>query len=176
MFISMDKRQKALTLTLLATIGAALWLATQDEAPVATDAVEVVTKPRTAQRQQMQAQMRSTLPVLTQQHQAAEMPDSGVDLFKSMQSAAKALQLAKPLAPVEPPAPEAPPLPFTYLGSVDENGKTVFFLAKDQRLYTVHIGDQFDGQYRLDQQNNMRLEITYLPLNIKQTLSMTGAS
>ena len=176
MIVNMDKRQKIMALTLLATIGAALWLAIQDEAPVATDAVEVVTKQRTAKMPKEQATASSKLPVLASQAQPEDAQDSGVDLFKSMQSRAKEMQQAKTLAPVEPPAPEAPPLPFSYLGSVDENGKTVFFLAKDQRLFTLHVGDQFDGQYRLDQQNNMRLEITYLPLNIKQTLSMTGAS
>mgnify|MGYP001233761550 CR=1 FL=1 len=82
-----------------------------------------------------------------------------------------------PPPPKPPPPPTAPPLPFGFMGSYQEaDGKQVFFLTKGENLYTVSSGDVIDGIYRVEAASAGRLELTYLPLNIRQALNMGGAS
>lgn len=82
-----------------------------------------------------------------------------------------------PPPPVVPPPPSAPPLPFTYMGQLREApGQEVVFLVKGDRLYTVAIGDVIDGTYRVDGISAGRLDLIYLPLNIKQSLTLGDLS
>jgi hypothetical protein len=80
-----------------------------------------------------------------------------------------------PPIPVPPPPPTAPPMPFSYLGRYEDGGKLVIFLLKDDRIYTVSEGEVIDNTYRVERLTGGQLEMTYLPLNIKQTISV-GAS
>ncbi|MGA7178379.1 MAG: hypothetical protein WBX11_02165 [Thiobacillaceae bacterium] len=80
-----------------------------------------------------------------------------------------------PPKPVPPPAPTAPPMPFTYMGQYEEGGKLIIFLVKGDRIYTVSEGEVIDDTYRVEHLKDGFLELTYLPLNIKQTIG-TGAS
>ncbi len=164
-----------LALTLLATA----FLASQEE-PADADAIEVVSKPHKPAVAISQPIVSSGLPVLIASKAPALDADNVADLFKSRIVSAKQIAAEKAAAAeaAEPaPAPQAPPLPFIYLGQVNENGKTVYFLSREQLLYTVHAGDMLDGQYRLDEGSQSRLEFTYLPLNMKQTLTLPmGAS
>lgn len=77
-----------------------------------------------------------------------------------------------PAPPVPPPPPTAPPLPFTYLGQFQDGGKAEIFLVKDDRVLTVRQGDIVEGNYRVDGIVGSKLELTYLPLGIKQTLNI----
>jgi hypothetical protein len=77
-----------------------------------------------------------------------------------------------PAPPVAPPPPTAPPLPFTYLGRFQDGGKAEIFLVKDDRVLTVREGDIIEGNYRVDGIVGSRLELTYLPLGIKQALNI----
>jgi len=81
---------------------------------------------------------------------------------------------APPPPPVKlaPAPPSAPPLPFTYLGRYAEAGKTVFLLVKDDRILTVRPGDLIEGNYRVDGIAGSRLDLTYVPLNVKHHLDM----
>ncbi len=82
-----------------------------------------------------------------------------------------------PPPPKPPPPPTAPPLPFSFMGSYQEaDGKQVFFLTKGENLYTVSSGDVIDGIYRVEEASAGRLELTYLPLNIRQAMNIGGAS
>lgn len=75
------------------------------------------------------------------------------------------------IQPQEPPKPTAPPLPFSYVGQMeDENGRVVVYLAHGNRALTVGVGDNIDGHYRLDSIEDAAVQMTYLPLDIKQTL------
>jgi hypothetical protein len=76
-----------------------------------------------------------------------------------------------------PPAPTAPPLPFTYMGQYHDGGAKgmVIFLSGAERVYTVSPGDVIDGTYSVGQVTAGQLELTYLPLNIKQSLNIGGA-
>lgn len=99
--------------------------------------------------------------------------DKPANLFSS-----KSWYVAPPPPPpviVAPAPPTAPPLPFTYLGRYADSGKSVFFLVMGDRVLTVREGDIVEGNYRVDGVVGSALDLTYLPLKIKQTLDMGDA-
>lgn len=75
-----------------------------------------------------------------------------------------------PLPPAPPPAPTAPPLPFTYLGRYEDAPTRLTILVKGDRMYTVSEGDVIEDTYRVERVTPGLVELTYLPLNIKQSL------
>jgi hypothetical protein len=79
------------------------------------------------------------------------------------------------VAPPPPRAapPSAPPLPFVYMGKLAEEGeKIVVLLTKQDRSYAVREGDVLDNAYRVDEIRAPVMILTYLPLNIKQTIQI----
>ena len=67
----------------------------------------------------------------------------------------------------------APPLPFSFFGSLDEKGATRrVFLTKGEQLVIVKANDVVDGRYRVDQITENSVDLTYLPLNQKQSISI----
>lgn len=66
--------------------------------------------------------------------------------------------------------PTAPPLPFIYLGKLLENGQVTIFLARQDKNYSVREGDLIDDVYRVDAIKGPIVEMTYVPLKMKQTL------
>jgi hypothetical protein len=74
-----------------------------------------------------------------------------------------------------PPVPTAPPMPFTYLGLYDGARGKVIMLVKGDQVYTVSVGDVIENTYRVDRVENGIVDLTYLPLNIKQSIT-TGNS
>lgn len=184
MALSVEKKRLILGGTLLLTLGASAWLS-MDQAEEGA-AVGVLAKPTSAKRN---AASELSLPVLASARAVKKSEQQATDAFKShswfVPPPPRPLKPPQPLlAPplplprsvevvVVPPAP--PPVPFTYLGTVQDGGHTVVFLAKGQRLYTVRKGEVFDGQYRLEDEGKGRIELFYLPLNIKQTIVTKGA-
>lgn len=82
-----------------------------------------------------------------------------------------------PPKPAPPPKPTAPPLPFAFMGSYQESdGRQIFFLTRGERLYTVSTGDVIDGIYRVEDVSAGQLGIIYLPLNIRQSMSVGETS
>jgi hypothetical protein len=75
-----------------------------------------------------------------------------------------------PRPPAPPPPPTAPPLPFTYLGRYEDAPTRLTILVKGERMYTVSEGDVIENTYRVERVVPGLVELTYLPLNIKQTL------
>jgi hypothetical protein len=103
-------------------------------------------------------------------------PDRPVDLF-----AGKSWYVPppppKPKPPPPPPPPTAPPLPFSFMGSYQEpDGRLIIFLTKGERLYTVSPGDVIDNTYRVEEVVAGQLGLTYLPLNIRQSMSVGETS
>ncbi len=88
------------------------------------------------------------------------------------EQAEKAEQSAKASAP--PPAPTAPPLPFKYAGKAISDNETWVFLSRSGENHIAKIGGKVTDQYRLDAINDTAITLTYLPLNIKQTLTITN--
>lgn len=81
-----------------------------------------------------------------------------------------------PAKPEPPPKPTAPPLPFAFLGRYEDPARTsvVVMLSKGDRLYTVSEGDVIDDTYRVDRITDKTVELTYLPLQTKQSLQTGG--
>jgi hypothetical protein len=76
-----------------------------------------------------------------------------------------------------PPPPSAPPMPFTYMGKlVDGPDHMIIFLVKGEQVYTVRSGDVIDAIYRVDGVSAGLLTMTYLPLDIKQTINVGNDS
>jgi hypothetical protein len=72
-----------------------------------------------------------------------------------------------------PPPPMAPLLPFSFFGSLDEKGLARrVFLTKGDQLVIVKANDIVEGQYRVDQITENAVDLTYLPLNQKQSISI----
>jgi len=100
----------------------------------------------------------------------------------SRASASKTGELFKPKSwyvapppppPPPPPKPTAPPLPFTFIGKTQEpDGTITLFLSGHDRVYLVKSGDTIDGIYRIDGIKNGQLTLTYLPLQIQQSLTV----
>jgi hypothetical protein len=80
-----------------------------------------------------------------------------------------------PVKALPPPPPTAPPLPFTYLGRYDDSVKPVIFLVRGDRILLVSAGDVIEGTYRVEGIAGSALGLTYLPLNIRQTLDVGNA-
>ncbi|MBU1395306.1 MAG: hypothetical protein KKE84_04085 [Gammaproteobacteria bacterium] len=72
---------------------------------------------------------------------------------------------------VPPPPPTAPPMPFSFFGRYEEGETQIILLVRGDRIYTVSAGDVIDNTYRVEGLAGGSLELTYLPLNIKQTIS-----
>ena len=82
----------------------------------------------------------------------------------------------KPVAkPAPPPPPSAPPMPFTFLGRYEDGGTRTILLVKGERIYTVSEGDVIEQTYRVEKLAGGQLELTYLPLDIKQTINAGGS-
>ena len=84
---------------------------------------------------------------------------------------------------VEPPPPPppvvipTPPFPFKFAGVQRQlSGLTIYFLIKDNKLYTVEVGQILDSVYSIDGEEGGQLNMTYLPLDRKQTISMGSAT
>ena len=81
---------------------------------------------------------------------------------------------------VEPPPPvviPTPPFPFKFAGvQRQSSGQTIYFLIKDNKLYTVEVGQILDSVYSIDGEEGGQLNMTYLPLDRKQTISMGSST
>ena len=76
-----------------------------------------------------------------------------------------------PPKPVPPAPPSAPPLPYAYRGKLAEEGeKVAVFLTKQGRSYVVREGEVIDKVYRVEEVRPPVMTLTYLPLNIKQSI------
>lgn len=80
-----------------------------------------------------------------------------------------------PAKPAPPPKPTAPPLPFSYLGRYEDSA-LVIMLVKGDRLYTVTEGDVIENTYRVERVTARAVDLTYLPLNVKQSINTGTAS
>jgi hypothetical protein len=74
--------------------------------------------------------------------------------------------------PPPPPAPSAPPLPFKFIGKFDDATSLQAFLQRDEKVYTVGVGDVIENTYRVASINAGQMTLIYLPLNLPQTLAV----
>jgi hypothetical protein len=75
------------------------------------------------------------------------------------------------------PRPVAPPLSFHYIGKMlEEDNHSAVFLEKQSRIFVVREGDAIDTNYRVDAISPPLMTLTYLPLDIKQTVQIGEAN
>jgi Tfp pilus assembly protein PilO len=85
-------------------------------------------------------------------------------------------KLPPPPPPPPPPEPTAPPLPFVMIGSYAPAGEQpVFILSRADQVISAKVGDRLDDAYKLESAAGGELVFVYLPLDIRQSLSL-GAS
>lgn len=74
--------------------------------------------------------------------------------------------------PPPPPPPSAPPVPFQYMGRL-ENGPdgNLIYLSQNDQSYSVKVGSNVNGYWRLDKEDARNIYFTYLPLNLPNVLS-----
>ncbi len=72
---------------------------------------------------------------------------------------------SKPVASKLPP-----PLRFQYLGKIIHNNQTKIILSQSGEKIVVRLGEHIDDQYRVDAIDSEAITLTYLPLNVEQTL------
>lgn len=112
-------------------------------------------------------------------------PESRVNPFAPVawQPAAPVQPTTAPVAPPAPapqpqiaaPAPPSPPpLPFRYLGRYTADAPLVV-LTKGDAMFLAKAGDTLDGGWRVDSIGGPAIQLTYLPLQVKQSIP-TGDS
>lgn len=102
----------------------------------------------------------------------ARFAPAATDAFPTKTWAAPPPPPPKPVAAVAPPKPVAPPLPFTFLGQMSTGEEPLVFLTRDGRVYSVAEGDVLDHTYRIESIVAGRMTLVYLPLNLRQSLSI----
>lgn len=156
------KRWTILGGLLVLTLGTSLWLNMSDSD--GTSVVAVAKPERRSPARQSGAPEALALDALRRQPPAAKPEDA---------FPAKSWYVPPPPPKaLPPPAPTAPSLPFAYMGRMVEEGKTTVFLTRQDRNYAAKVGDTLDGTYRVDGIDAGSVTLTYLPLNMQQTLAI----
>jgi hypothetical protein len=93
---------------------------------------------------------------------AHAVPDAAVAQIAEAGSATPAAATSAP--------PSAPPLPFVYIGRYVEGQRQVVMLMKGDQLLLLAQGDTIDDMYRIERITADRIELTYLPLGMRQSM------
>ncbi|MDO9050405.1 MAG: hypothetical protein Q7U70_02815 [Methylotenera sp.] len=174
---------KLLMLVLLMTVIATAWTALEEDD--VTDELLVIktSQAPTAMMVRSNQQQASALTVNTLSNGGKLIPwqslkreplsDKPYDLFKVRSWVV--IPPVKKMKPQPLPPPVAPPAPFTYIGKLEDSPKgTQVFLMANGKLYSVVKGEKINHQWRLDTEDANTLRLTYLPLNLVQTLSKSA--
>ena len=79
------------------------------------------------------------------------------------------------VAPAPPPPPKAPPVPYRFVGKLEaKNAAPRAFLAKGEALLIVSAGDLLDNLYKVESLGQTEVVLTYLPLNQRQSIPISG--
>ena len=65
-------------------------------------------------------------------------------------------------------------MPFSFVGMLGDQAKPTAFLARNEALLLVTAGDTLDGTYHVDTVSAREIVLTYLPLNQRQSISISG--
>ncbi len=94
---------------------------------------------------------------------------SGSDNHKAQKDSALK-QTIQQAAAAAAAASRPPPLRFQYLGKIIHNNEMKIILSQSGEKVVVKLGEKIDDQYRIDAMDNEAITLTYLPLNVEQTL------
>lgn len=164
MTLTLKQRRWLLGGALLTTVAWVVFANQQDDSDVAESNVSRPLKH--PKRAKPHIQLNGVMSAL--QLNRPVLPEDAKDMFT-----AKSWVVAPP-----PPSakskeldrPTAPPLPFTYIGNILKDGKTIVFLTEGERNYAVSTGEIIDGNYSVDSIKPNLITLTYLPMHIQQTL------
>lgn len=84
-------------------------------------------------------------------------------------------ELPKPatdIAAISKAAPLSPPLQYTYLGRIEEIGKTQIFLGDGNNVLVAKIGTTLPNGWMIESMEAGHLNFSYEPLGQKQTLQI----
>ncbi len=71
--------------------------------------------------------------------------------------------------------PKAPPVPYRFVGKLEaKNAAPRAFLAKGEALLIVSAGDLLDNLYKVESLGQTEVVLTYLPLNQRQSIPISG--
>jgi hypothetical protein len=168
-----DARRRTLLFSALAVALAwSGWLALNDNPP--DEAIDLPAKAdRPAKRMNHAAPPAARLmqPVTTGKQPAPRMAVSRTDLFPR-----QTWYIPPPPPPpppyVPPPPPQAPALPFSYMGSWQEDSTTTYYLTRGSLPVSVRAGQILDGAWQLEPVTGKTLNFTYLPLKQVRSLRM----
>jgi hypothetical protein len=74
-----------------------------------------------------------------------------------------------------PEPPRAPPFPYQFLGRLETEGKPrTVYLTKGNEVYAAMPGEVIEGTYRVVDVTAESMEVTYLPLNMKQQIAFSS--
>jgi len=180
---------KLLMIVALITVIATAWTALQGEGAVdgASDellttntstkaiAVAVPNNPHHAKKLAANNLSNNQQLIPWQNMKREALADKPYDLFKV--HSWLVIPPVKKIKPLPPPLPVAPPTPFTYIGKLEDSPKgTQVFLMANGKLYLAVKGEKINQQWRFDAEDANALRLTYLPLNLAQTLSKSAKS
>lgn len=127
---------------------------------------EVAAAVRAAPREEIRSESRLTaLPF------RGAMAEPAGELFGSAPAAVAPLHKAVPRAA---PPRLAPPVPYRLAGQLVQDGARQAVLARDDRVFTVRVGDRVDEDYRLESIDADGATLVYLPLGVREHLAVTG--
>jgi hypothetical protein len=159
---------------------ALLWLA-----PSPADEADVVAMPATmAQRRAGSALAVTAPPVMAPVASApARLTDepASADPFQA-RSWLPPPPPVKPMpvlvaAPAASVAPVAPPVPFGFMGRMEAGaGAPKVFLTHKEALVVAGVGDVIDKLYRVEDISAQGVTLLYLPLQVRQTISLPGGA
>lgn len=81
-----------------------------------------------------------------------------------------------PPPPPKPAPPSPPALPFTYIGKLVDGDQVTVFVSNGDRNLVLKTHDVVDGTYRVEAITPPVMRLTYLPLQMQQTLDIGGAN
>jgi len=174
-------RTALLVAALAGTLGTVYWASRLPSEPAADDRLVSAEVPRGAkQRSTIEEAARAGGPLDLNRLQRPKSAGPTDDLFGARDFTPKPRPAQRPIAqpaavaamPPEPLAPPPPPPPFTYMGRLAEGGQTTVFLAHGDRNLVVRVGDVIDNTYQVEEIGATLLVLTYLPQNLKQTMSI----
>jgi hypothetical protein len=141
----------------------------QNEVPVVSNQTvkPMIAESLQSNEQQLNSVFSDSLALAENSNGLRFAQNKAVDLFK-----VQSWEVIKKVKPGPPPPPMAPPAPFVYMGKLEDTPKgTQLFLLANNRVITVMTGEKIDAVWRLDAEDANSIRLTYLPLNLPQTLT-----
>ncbi len=185
MNISKKQRSWFLGAALLLTVAATAAVSTQDDGDIGVVHREIIRPKESNQlelnpREPNKEKERFEVPnmsvsLLVEQLKRPALPEVVKDMFPS-----KSWYVPPPPSKVvagPPPAPTAPPFTYQFIGKmIEEENRSAVFLENKSRIFIVRAGDTIDNQYRVETIDPPVMMLTYLPLDIKQTVQIGEAN